>query len=164
MQPHQCWAESTPFNQLATIFLKQPRRLSAIFAMAVYYWHTDGCQPAHQATSLQSCSWCGILQFPLLYFKIPLSKNLQPGCIPLNANTYGIWGTPLCFVPSVIFLVVHCPSIQAINEDAGLHLPHYQFLGYMTDDLTPAGLCVTDHKSLGPIIQSVLNLLHCPLL
>lgn len=80
----------------------------------------------------------------------------------MQTEPCGIRATPLCFVPSVNLLGVHCPSIQAINEDARQYLPQYQLPGYMTDDLTPAGLHVTDHKPLGPIIQPALKLLHCP--
>lgn len=85
MQPHQCWAESTSFTQLAAAVLRQPRRLSAAFAMAVHYWHIV----AHQYTKLLLCTavsqlvtppvllhpWCRILQFPVLHFRTPLSPK-----------------------------------------------------------------------------------------
>lgn len=57
-----------------------------------------------------------------------------------------------------------CPSTQVINKDAKQFWTLYQLLGYTTDDLPPGSLCITDHRPLGPVIQSVLNLLHCALI
>lgn len=76
MQPHQCWAESTSFKQLAAVLLTQPRRLPAAFAMAVHYWHTDCCPPVHQATSLQSC-------LPAGHSPSVISSLMQDPAIPL---------------------------------------------------------------------------------
>lgn len=64
MQPHQR-VESTSFKQLATLFLTQPRRLSATLAMAVHYWHTDDC---NQYIKLLLCRAVSQLVSPPMLF------------------------------------------------------------------------------------------------
>lgn len=177
LQPHQCWVEGTSFNQLPTlpnVAQKAVCYLCHGTALLAHRWLTIKCtklllcRAVSQLVSLQ-CYFIpdgGFCNFPCCTSKFHSAQiSSLPAFLWMQAQPCGIWGTTLlCFVPSVNLLGVHCLSIWAINEDDRQHLPQYQLLRYMTDNLTPAGHCVTDHKPLGLTIQPVLNLLHCPLL
>lgn len=156
----------TSFDLLATLCLRQLRRLLASFITGEYCL-INSVRISRTSSAKQLSSWYAPVCSGACYFspmaglrislcwtlcKSPVSSFLQLDEVSLNDRTT-LWQISYSFPFCVIWKTaesVLCPFIQVINEEVKEYWSQYQPLEYTTSDhhCFPAEHCLTDHNPL----------------